>query len=355
MIATLATEGRDPGRRRHHRHRRPRHLPAGRGPPRQGAVQPAGRVGLRPLRRGRDRGAHRGDAGPLPAVRRPAGRPVGQPAGRARRGGEDGGQADQHLRRPRRHLRPPRRAVAEAAAEPGRRRSRSCGPERRRHPARPRRAGRGRPRTRLAVGGWDLEELRRLFDFLEFRTLWDRFIEAHGDGESGGRAEAGRAGRRPRGRRRGAWPDADGRHRSLHQAGRGRGPPWRWPAPWEGRERALAAARAGVRRAPGPGDGPGRGGLDRRRRCSATPRCEPPWASWSASDGVDVSRPRRQSPDAGPVAARASIFSHLELDTAIAAYLVDPAGDQYLLEDLALRYAGIELRAPTRRPPASWT
>ena len=43
--------------------------------------------------------------------------------------------------------------------------------------------------------------------------------------------------------------------------------------------------------------------------------------------------------------------SHLELDTAIAAYLVDPAGDQYLLEDLALRYAGIELRAPDA-PPA---
>jgi DNA polymerase I len=36
----------------------------------------------------------------------------------------------------------------------------------------------------------------------------------------------------------------------------------------------------------------------------------------------------------------------LNLDTAIAAYLIDPAGDQYLLEDLAPRYAGIEVRAP---------
>src|SRR6202167_2993889 len=45
------------------------------------------------------------------------------------------------------------------------------------------------------------------------------------------------------------------------------------------------------------------------------------------------------------------VMSRLKLDTAIAAYLVDPAGDQYLLEDLALRYAGVELRAPDA-PPA---
>ena len=44
------------------------------------------------------------------------GDPVRQPARRARRGGEDGGQADQHLRRPRRHLRQRRRADAEAAS-----------------------------------------------------------------------------------------------------------------------------------------------------------------------------------------------------------------------------------------------
>jgi DNA polymerase-1 len=43
-------------------------------------------------------------------------------------------------------------------------------------------------------------------------------------------------------------------------------------------------------------------------------------------------------------------FSHLELDTAIGAYLVDPAGDQYLLEDLAARYASIELRPPDGPP-----
>src|SRR5207237_9957740 len=41
----------------------------------------------------------------------------------------------------------------------------------------------------------------------------------------------------------------------------------------------------------------------------------------------------------------------LDLDTAVAAYLVDPAESQYLLEDLAARYAGIELRSPDAPPP----
>ncbi len=38
------------------------------------------------------------------------------------------------------------------------------------------------------MGGWDVAELRRLFEFLEFRTLWDRLVEA-----TGGRDRAGAA------------------------------------------------------------------------------------------------------------------------------------------------------------------
>ncbi|MGI8686344.1 MAG: DNA polymerase, partial [Acidimicrobiales bacterium] len=41
----------------------------------------------------------------------------------------------------------------------------------------------------------------------------------------------------------------------------------------------------------------------------------------------------------------------LDLDTAVAAYLVDPADTTYLLEDLASRYAQIDLRAPDAPPP----
>src|SRR5207244_7394792 len=49
-----------------------------------------------------------------------------------------------------------------------------------------------------------------------------------------------------------------------------------------------------------------------------------------AGDGVDV--------------------TSLGLDTAVAAYLVDPAESQYLLEDLCLRYAGLDVRRPDAPP-----
>ena len=131
IIATLATAGPRRRRRRHHRHRRPRRLPARRGPARQGALQPARRVRLRALRRGRHRGAHRRRArrstSQYAALR---GDPSDNLPGVPGRRREDGGQAHQHLRRPRRHLRPRRRADAEAAPEP--RRARGAGPQQRR-------------------------------------------------------------------------------------------------------------------------------------------------------------------------------------------------------------------------------
>src|SRR2546426_103578 len=43
----------------------------------------------------------------------------------------------------------------------------------------------------LKRGGWDADEVHKLFNFLEFRTLWDRLIEAVGSMEmaTGGGAE----------------------------------------------------------------------------------------------------------------------------------------------------------------------
>ena len=85
------------------------------------------------------------------------------------------------------------------------------------------------------VGGWDVEELRRLFDFLEFRTLWDRFLEATGQGDRAPAADAPAGGRprrgdpssrrtpRPRGRAHGAVAGgrrAPGRRRCVGAAGR---------------------------------------------------------------------------------------------------------------------------------------
>jgi DNA polymerase-1 len=67
-------------------------------------------------------------------------------------------------------------------------------------------------------------------------------------------------------------------------------------------------------------------------------------------DGVDISAHDAKALMRG-LAQLDVVFSHLQLDTAIAAYLVDPAGDQYLLEDLALRYSGLELGRPDGPPP----
>ena len=143
-----------------------------------------------------------------------------------------------------------------------------------------------------AVGGWDVAELRRLFEFLEFRTLWDRFVDATGTGK----ADAG------------AVP-ATGEPLSVAVE------PWEGPAAaadalgeWAGSGAALAVAgswegpggplppeRARLRPyRPGrpAGDGVAAGSARRRLSRTApggskggswtTPGCAPPWTACSA-------------------------------------------------------------------------
>jgi DNA polymerase-1 len=196
-----------------------------------------------------------------------------------------------------------------------------------------------------AVGGWDPEELRRLFDFLEFRTLWDRFVEATSQGEStgGGEAPAGVA------------VEVVMEELTDSAAAIERCTSWQTGAAalalagaWESREGrspllGLAFALLPVPDGPAPvvwfgndllQDGDVRAAL----------------GDLLGEDGVDVSAHDAKALMRG-LAVMGVVFSHLQLDTAIAAYLVDPAGDQYLLEDLALRYAGVDLRAPDAPPP----
>ena len=197
-----------------------------------------------------------------------------------------------------------------------------------------------------AVGGWDTEELRRLFEFLEFsRPMWDRFMEATGEGEMTSPAEA------PTGSPLEVaveeLPDAAaviGRVTDW-QAG---AVPVALAGAWEGRE--GRSALQGLAFAPLPAaDGPvqvvwiGEALL-------ADSDVRAALGSVLGDDGIEVSAHDAKALMRG-LAVMGVVFSHLELDTAIAAYLVDPAGDQYLLEDLALRYAGVELRAPDA-PPA---
>ena len=142
-----------------------------------------------------------------------------------------------------------------------------------------------------ALGGWDVEELRRLFDFLEFRTLWDRFIEATGNGERGGAAEAP-AGVGP-GRRRGGAAGRRRGDRALHPLASGAAA-LAVAGAWEGREgrsplRGLAFAPAAARgRA-------GRGGRGSATAFSPTPTCGPPWEPCSATTG-STSRPTTPRP-----------------------------------------------------------
>ena len=197
-----------------------------------------------------------------------------------------------------------------------------------------------------AIGGWDTEELRRLFDFLEFsRAMWDRFVDATGDGETTNHTET---------------PDGAPLEVVVEELADAAAAIQRG-TDWQARAAVLAVAGAWEGR---EGRSP-LGGLAFAPLPPAADRVEVVWIGAAlladagvraalsgllGEDGVDVSAHDAKALMRG-LAVMGVVFSHLQLDTAIAAYLVDPAGDQYLLEDLALRYAGIELRAPDAPPP----
>ncbi|HZN13544.1 MAG TPA: DNA polymerase I [Acidimicrobiales bacterium] len=178
----------------------------------------------------------------------------------------------------------------------------------------------------LRMGGWDTAEIRDLFNFLEFRTLWDRLVEAVGS-DGGGLvpadaaealavdvvrvdtakdAKAFLAGVLKAGdaiAMAGAWEGAEGRSELVGLA---------IDSAWLPSEvltgDVLPALQRVVTKVP-----------VNAHNAKALMRA----LHWL---GVD--------------------FTSLNLDSAIAAYLIDPAGDEYLLEDLAPRYAGVEVRAP---------
>jgi DNA polymerase-1 len=194
------------------------------------------------------------------------------------------------------------------------------------------------------VGGWDTEELRRLFDFLEFRSLWDRFAEATGSGEKAAADEL------PPGAALdiAVTTPADAAAAVVTMdAWIAAATPLAIAGAWEGTE--GRSALIGLAVAPQPPADPvgvtwfGPGLLGETETLAALQRLV-------GTGGTEVSAHDAKALMRG-LAVIGVDFSSLELDTAIAAYLVDPAGDQYLLEDLALRYAEVELRAPDA-PPA---
>jgi DNA polymerase I len=213
-----------------------------------------------------------------------------------------------------------------------------------------------------AVGGWDVAELRRLFEFLEFRTLWERLAEATGAGKMD-RASAGPS---PGRELTVALERLDNAKSALHRLHEWahEGTSLAVAASWEGREgrssltglafaevshfSAEDAEAAGADNGIGPDDTATAWWLGQELLSQAEVKRAleglfgPEGAQVSAHDAKAVIR---------GLAAVGVDFYNLELDTSIAAYLVDPAGDQYLLEELAARYAGIGL-APAGTTPA---
>ena len=198
------------------------------------------------------------------------------------------------------------------------------------------------------VGGWDVAELRRLFEFLEFRTLWDRFVEATGTaGTSTGAAPE------PAEQLVVAIEALDGAA-AVDVVGvwARSGAALAVAGSWDGREgrsplSGLAFARVGE----AEGDGSaarawwldGRLLDDARLRAALGDLLGPGGtAQVSAHDAKALMR---------SLAMLGVDFANLELDTSIAAYLVDPAGDQYLLEELAARFAGVGI-APAGTTPS---
>ncbi|MFN2504837.1 MAG: DNA polymerase I [Acidimicrobiales bacterium] len=190
----------------------------------------------------------------------------------------------------------------------------------------------------LHMGPWDVEAVRTLFGFLEFRTLYDRLIEAVG-GQSAP-PEAVEALEVDIRRVRGAAEAvtliegllAPGEHPAVSV----------FPA-WVGEEGRSPLAGVGL-------------ALDESTSAYLD-------ASVLSDPSVLAVLARLFSPD-GPAleAHRAKELMRgldrlgvdvqsLDLDTAIAAYLIDPAEGQYLLDDLTARYLGLEVRSPDAPPP----
>jgi DNA polymerase-1 len=192
----------------------------------------------------------------------------------------------------------------------------------------------------LRMGGWDPEAVRNLFRFLEFNTLYPRLQEAVGhQAAPPPPAEALEVDVRAIG----GVADAV---ELLERLASSQGPVC-VVAGWDGEEGRSPITGIAV-------------ALDETE------------AAWLLADvlrepAVAARLARLLGPDGPPLESHRAKelmrgLAHLgdglavdvlslDVDTAIAAYLIDPAEGTYALEDLAARYLGLEIRSPDAPPP----
>jgi DNA polymerase-1 len=179
----------------------------------------------------------------------------------------------------------------------------------------------------LAQGAWDREQVRVLFDQLEFRTLLPRLLEAVGEVA--------------------AEPEADALDVEVESI--------RQPA--AAVKRLQAVAKAGKRYAVEArwASAPVTSALVGLGVATDDGTVSYLDGSLLADDEVAAALAKLVGEGGPPlVAHRSKELMHglpvdvhtLHQDTAVMAYLLDPAEGKYLLEDLALRYLSVEVRSP---------
>jgi DNA polymerase I len=181
--------------------------------------------------------------------------------------------------------------------------------------------------TELRQATFDREQARVLFDQLEFRTLWTRLLEALGDTAIEAEADTLEADVEVLG-------DAAAAAQRLREVAEA------------GRRVALEPSWIGT---PGPRGLAGLAIADDDGRVT--------YVRGDLLHAPDVAAAGRSLLAAGGpplIAHRAKDLSHglgddirtLHQDTALMAYLLDPAEGKYRLEDLALRYLSLEISSP---------
>jgi len=198
----------------------------------------------------------------------------------------------------------------------------------------------------LRMGGWDPEEVRKLFNFLEFRSLWDRLLEATSESSPATAEPSVGDVLEVEVRRVSTAAALSSLADELLAAGATVAVEPAWEAA-PGRSAILGLALAAL---PGPDDPPpdtawwvdgsllaseeaGRGGIERL----------------VGAGGIPIDAHRAKELMRGLESYGLDVRT-LDLDTAVAAYLVDPAETLYLLEDLTLRYLQLELVSPDATP-----